>query len=170
MDKLAYPVPACFCGYCTMYGMYNFTKKSTTQTNQLPDQTCNPVTELWSHSPMKELRVLSRRSKTCLQLCVSFTWFLGRQSYLVRVLTPTSNIVLERQLRKITSRKLDPCTYKYKRKMYYGFKRRVWTTPTESHLLQIGKNIPQQTSYFFLNLNFSITTQDTKKLLLFSEN
>ena len=57
---------------------------------------------------MKELRVLSRRSKTCLQLCVSFTWFLGRQSYLVRVLTPTSNIVLERQLRKITSRKLDP--------------------------------------------------------------
>ena len=57
---------------------------------------------------MKELRVLTRRSNTCLRLCVSFTWSLGRQSYLVRVLTPTSNIVLERQLRKITSRKLDP--------------------------------------------------------------
>ena len=57
---------------------------------------------------MKELRVLTRRSNTCLRLCVSFTWSLGRQSYLVRVLTPPSKIVLERQLRKITSRKLDP--------------------------------------------------------------
>ena len=34
--------------------------------------------------------------------------------------------MLERQLRKITSRKLDP--YTYKRKMYYGFKGRVRTT------------------------------------------
>ena len=108
---------------------------------------------------MKELRVLSRRSKTCLRLCVSFTWSLGRQSYLVRVLTPPSKIVLERQLRKITSRKLDPFPVLINEKCTYYVRIQVQSTKDtsrESSTSERQKFTPTDT--LSLNLDISITT------------